>query len=119
MVLNHASVSVPGSNRYEISAWLRELAEGMRRLVEAEVVLKGLRTAHVLYDTQCLPGYSLFHAYLTLRQQGFREEFRLLMGLADKQPLLMEVEPDVKDRFWLARSRRCRLAMGSPWSCAR
>ena len=76
MVLNHASVLVPGSNRCEISAWLRELAEGMRRLVEAEVVLKSLRTAHALYDTQCLRGYSLFDAYLTLQSGGFREEFR-------------------------------------------
>ena len=96
MVLNHASVLVPGSNRCEVSAWLRELAEGMRRLVEAEVVLKSLRTAHALYDTQCLHGYSLFDAYLTLQSGGFREEFRLSMGLTDKQPLLMEVGPDVE-----------------------
>ena len=99
MVLNHASVLVPGSNRCEISAWLRELAEGMRRLVEAEVALKSLRTAYALYDTQCMRGYSLFDAYLTLQSGGFREEFRLLMGLTDKQPLLMEVGSDVKDRF--------------------
>ena len=42
----------------------------MRRLVEAEVVLKSLRTAHALYDTQCLRGYSLFDAYLTLQSGG-------------------------------------------------
>ena len=99
MVLNHASVLAPGLNRHAISAWLRELAEGMRCLVESEVVLKSLRTAHALHDTQCLHGYSLFDAYLGLQSAGFREEFRLLMGLTDKQPLLTGVGPDVEDRF--------------------
>ena len=114
MVLNHASVLVPGSNHYEISAWLRELAEGMRRLVEAEVVRKSLRTAHALYDTQCLPGYSLFDAYLKLQNGGFREEFRLLMGLTDKQPLLMEVGPDVKDRFLACEEQMLPAGDGEP-----
>ena len=114
LVLNHASVLVPGSNRHEISAWLRELAEGMRRLVEAEVVLKSLRTAHALYETRCLPGYSLFDAYLALQRGGFREEFRLLMGLADKQPLLMEVGPDVKDRFLACVDRTLPSGDGEP-----
>ena len=114
MVLNHASVLVPGSNRHEISAWLVELAEGMRRLVESEVVLKSLRTAHALYDTQCLPGYSLFDAYLALRSGGFREEFRLLMGLTDKQPLLTEVGPDVKDRFLACEEQTLPADDGEP-----
>ena len=114
MVLNHASVLVPGSNRHEISAWLSELAEGMRRLVESEVVLKSLRTAHALYDTQCRPGYSLFDAYLALRSGGFREEFRLLMGLTDKQPLLTGVEPDVKDRFLACEEQALPAGDGEP-----
>ena len=114
MVLNHASVSVPGSNHHEISAWLRELAEGMRRLVESEVVLKSLRTAHALYETQCLPGYSLFDAYLALRSAGLREEFRLLMGLTDKQPLLTEVEPDVEDRFLACEEQTLPPGDGEP-----
>ena len=114
MVLNHASVLVPGSDRHEISAWLRELAEGMRRLVESEVVLKSLRTAHALYDTQCLPGYSLFDACLALRSGGFREEFRLLMGLTDKQPLLTEVGPDVKDRFQACEEQTLPAGDGEP-----
>ena len=114
MVLNHASVLVPGSNRCEISTWLRELTEGMRRLVEAEVVPKSLRTAHALYDTQCLHDYSLFDAYLTLQRQGFREEFRLPMGLTDKQPLLMKVGPDVKDRFLVCEEQTLPAGDGDP-----
>ena len=86
----------------------------MRRLVEAEVVLKSLRTAHALYDTQCLRGYSLFDAYLTLQSGGFREEFRLLMGLTDKQPLLMEVGPDVKDRFLACEEQTLPVGDGEP-----
>ena len=86
----------------------------MRRLVEAEVVLKSLRTAHALYDTQCLRGYSLFDAYLTLQSGGFREEFRLLMGLTDKQPLLMEVGPDVKDRFLACEEQTLPAGDGEP-----
>ena len=114
MVLNHASVLVPGSNRHEISTWLRELAEGMRRLVESEVALKSLRTAHALYDTRCQPGYSLFDAYLALRSGGFREEFRLLMGLTDKQPLLTDVGPDVTDRFLACEERTLPAEDGEP-----
>ena len=114
MVLNHASVLVPDSNRHEISEWLRDLVEGMRRLVESEVVLKSLRTAHALYDTQCLPGYSLFDAYLALRSAGFREEFRLLMGLTDKQPLLTDVGPDVEDRFLACEEQTLPAGDGEP-----
>ena len=114
MVLNHAGVLVPGSNHHEISAWLRELAEGMRCLVESGVVLKSLRTAHALYETQCLPGYSLFDAYLALRSVGFREEFRLLMGLTDKQPLLTEVGRDVKDRFLACEEQTLPAGEGEP-----
>ena len=86
----------------------------MRRLVEAEVVLKSLRTAHAVYNTQCLRGYSLFDAYLTLQSGGFREEFRLLMGLTDKQPLLMEVGPDVKDRFLACEEQTLPAGDGEP-----
>ena len=99
MVLNHASVSVPRSNSVEISTWLRDLAAGMKQLLESEVVEKSLRNARNLYDTQCRPGYSLFSAYLELRSQGYREEFRFFMGLTDRQPLLIEIDPDIGDRF--------------------
>ena len=86
----------------------------MRHLLEAGVVLKSLRTAHALHDTRCLPGYSLFDAYLNLRNWGFREEFRLLMGLTDKQPLLMEAEPDVRSRFLACEERMLPEGDGEP-----
>ena len=114
MVLNHASVSVAGSNPHEICGWLTDLAEGVRRLVEAEAVLRSLRTAHALYATQCMRGYSLFDACLGLRRQGFREEFRLLMGLTDKQPLLMEVGPEVEDRFLACEEQTLPASDGEP-----
>ena len=98
MVLNHASVSVPHSNPAKLYEWLRELAEGIQRLLGARVVQKSLRTARKFYETQCLPGYSLFNACLELRRQGYRDEFELFMSLSDRQPFL-EIEPDMKDRF--------------------
>ena len=99
MVLNHASVSVPHSNPVEISAWLRDLAEGVQHLLKKRVVQRSLRTVRGLCDTRCLPGHSLFDAYLELRSRGYREEFRLFMGLTDKQPLLIEIGRDEEDRF--------------------
>ena len=114
MVLNHASVSVPHSNPAEISAWLEELAEGIQRLLEARVVQRSLRTARNLYETQCLPGYSLFDAYLELRRRGYREEFRLFMGLNDKQPLLIEIGLDMEDRFLACEEQTLPAPDGEP-----
>ena len=114
MVLNHASVSVPRSNPAEISTWLRDLAAGMKQLLESEVVEKSLRNARNLYDTQCLPGYSLFSAYLELRSQGYREEFRFFMGLTDRQPLLIEIDPDIGDRFLACEEQTLPVPDGEP-----
>ena len=114
MVLNDASVSVPHSNPAEISAWLRELAEGIQRLLEARVVQRSLRTARNLYDTQCLSGYSLFDAYLELRSREYREEFRLFMGLNDRQPLLIEIGSDMEDRFLACEEQTLPAPDGEP-----
>ena len=38
MILNHASVLAPGSNRHSISTWLKDVAVGMRHLVSEGVV---------------------------------------------------------------------------------
>ena len=114
MVLNHASVSVPHSNPAEVSAWLGELAGGMQRLLEARVVQRSLRTARNLHETQCLPGYSLFGACLELRSRGYREEFRLFMGLNDKQPLLIEIGPDMEDRFLACEEQTLPAPDGEP-----
>ena len=60
------------------------------------------------------PAARLFDAYLKLQNRGFREEFRLLMGLTDKQPLLMEVEPQVKSRFLACEERTLPEGDGEP-----
>ena len=114
MVLNHASVFVPRSNPVEISAWLRDLTVGMKQLLESEVVEKSLRTARNLYDTQCLSDYSLFDAYLGLQHRGYREEFRLFMGLSDKQPLLIEIDPCIGDRFLACEEQTLPAPDGEP-----
>ena len=93
---------------------LRELAEGIQRLLEARVVQRSLRTARNLYDTQCLPGYSLFDAYLELRSREYREEFRLFMGLNDRQPLQIEIGPDMEDRFLACEEQTLPAPDGEP-----
>ena len=114
MVLNHASVSASRSNPVEISAWLRDLAEGMRQLLGSGVVRKSLRTARNLDDMQCLPDYSLYHAYLELRSRGYREEFRFFMGLTDRQPLLIEIGRDMEDRFLACEEQTLPVPDGEP-----
>ena len=115
MVLNHASVSAPCSNPVEISAWLGDLAAGMKQLLGAGLVRKSLRTARNLYDMQCLPDYSLFDAYLELRHCGHREELRLFMGLHDKQqPLLIEIGRDMEDRFLACEEQTLPVPDGEP-----
>ena len=114
MVLNHASVSVPHSNPSEVSAWLGELVMGIRHLLEARVVQMSLRTARNLYETQCLPGYSLFNACLELQQRGYREQFRLFMSLNDRQTPLIEIGSDMEDRFLACEEQTLPAPDGEP-----
>lgn len=52
MVLNHASLFSPGSDRDTISAWLKDVAIGMIQLLGEKVVQSGLRwpKAHTKQD---------------------------------------------------------------------
>lgn len=103
MILNHASVLAPRSDRRDISEWLKEITRGMSLLVLSKVVEKSLRTARNAYETECQPGYSLFDAYESLRLSGFRDEYRFLMGLASKTPLLANVDENARGRFLACR----------------
>ena len=114
MVLNHASVLARGSDRQSIDQWLPDLAGGMAVLVRDRVVRPSLRMARGFHDTPCLPDYSLWAALQGLRTHGRLEEYRFLMGLAAKLPLLSEVEEEIEDRFLGCEERMLPPPDGEP-----
>ncbi len=114
MVLNHASVLAPGSDRVSINRWLVDLAGGMAVLVRDGVVQRNLRMARGFHDTPCLPDYSLWAALQGLRTHGRPEEYRFLMGLAAKIPLLSEVGEEIENRFLGCEERMLPPPDGEP-----
>lgn len=114
MVLNHASVLAPGSDRELVTRWLKDLAGGMAVLVDNRVVQGSLRMAQSFHDTPCLPDYSLFDASNDIRVRGFRDEYVFLMRLAAKIPLLAEVDEAVRDRFRSCEGRPLAAPDGEP-----
>ena len=99
MILNHASLFAPDSDRASISAWLQDAASGMGQLVRDKVVEKSLRMDRSPHETPCLPEYSLHDAYQELHSRGLQEEYLFLVRLVTRVPLLSEAGADVKDRF--------------------
>ena len=114
MVLNHASILAPESDRESVADWLKDLARGIARLVGDQVVQSSLRMAQGFHDTPCLPDYSLWAALHGLRAQGLLEEYLFLMRLAAKIPLLSEVEEEVGDRFLACEERTLTPPDGEP-----
>ncbi len=97
MILNHASLLPCG--RYEAVAWLADTASGMASLVEQGAATVNLRMCRTVHEIQCSPDRSLFEAYQDLRRKGALDEYRFLMSLSTKSPLLSDVGADVADRF--------------------
>ena len=99
MVLNHASVHVPEESRGAVVGWLADLSIGMARLVADGVAFAQLRTSKELYETPCLPDYSLYDAIQGVRAAGYRDEYLSLARLTHKAPLLRDTPADVRGRF--------------------
>ena len=99
MVLNHASVSIRGGASDEVIAWLRDLSSGMGGLVNANVVPPTLRMFRSIYEIPCAQVGSLHEGYERLKRDGFRDEYRFLMRLSARAPLLSGVIEEVADRF--------------------
>ena len=114
MILNHASLLAPDSDRHSISTWLKDVAVGMRHLVSEGVVHASLRTAKSLSDTRCLADYTYFDACLDLRRSNHREESLFLMRLAAKYPLIGDVGEEVKGRFLACQELRLEDGDGEP-----
>ena len=97
MVLNHATLASP--DRHTAVGWLKEVTAGMALLVGDNIVEPSLRMRQSLWETLCLPNWSLWDALLELRNDGAREEFAFFSRLASKIPLLSDVDRDIADRF--------------------
>ena len=105
MVLNHASL--PSSGLQEATRRLCGMAQGMAALVEADLVERSLRTAKAPAEIRSAAGWSLFDGYQGLRQAGLRDEYRFLLRLTSKTPLLADVTDDIKSRFLACEAREC------------
>ena len=114
MILNHASLFAPGSDRSSISAWLGDVATGMGGLVDDRVAEKSLRVSHGFHETWCQPDYSLWDAFNGLRASGHREEYLFLVRLTTKVPLLDEAEENVRDRFLACEEQTLPQGDGEP-----
>ena len=99
MVLNHASVNAPEQDRATVVEWLVDLSVGMQELVAGSVASAQLRTSKDLHETRCLPDYSLRDALHGVLRAGYRDEYRSLLRLITKPPLLRDTAADVRDRF--------------------
>ena len=112
MVLNHASFTA--QDRYATTGCLKDIAVGIAQLCRGGVVQAVLRTCQPVQEILCLPGYSLFEAFQDLRGVGAQEEYRFLMRLVTKVPLLTEVGEDVKCRFHACEARTLPPEDGKP-----
>ena len=99
MVLNHASVDAPEHSREDIVGWLVDLSIGIQQLIASSVTHAQLQTSKELFETPCLPNYSLYDAIQRVQVAGYREEYLSLARLVTKSPLLRDAASDVRDRF--------------------
>ncbi|MCY4506512.1 MAG: hypothetical protein OXG35_06080 [Acidobacteria bacterium] len=112
MILNHASLVPCG--RDEAVAWLADTASGMAALVEHRAAAPSLRMCRPAHEVRCSPDRSLFDAYQDLRRRGALEEYRFLMRLSTKSPLLRDVGADSADRFLRCEEKTLPEEDGAP-----
>ena len=112
MVLNHASLLAP--NHQIAIDWLRGMTIGMAELVRNRVVQNHLRMCESVHDVTCSNNWSLYNAYQELRRIGAREEYRRLMSLSTRVPLLVDVDKEVKDRFLACEAKSLSSNDGEP-----
>ncbi len=90
------------------------MASGMGQIVRQRGVLSSLRMAREPRETQCMPGYSLFDAFKTLQNRGYRDESMFLLRLAAKTPLLSDVGAEIEDRFHACEEQTLPAGDGEP-----
>ena len=99
MVLNHASVYAQSVSRGCVSNWLRDIVKGVTALQGRQVVGSGWRMSKLPPEIVCQPGYTLWDAFLELRNSGHRDDYAFLAGLSARTPLLGGVPSDVRSRY--------------------
>ena len=97
LILNHASLRAPGHG--SAVDWLRDVAVGVATLIGQSVAENTLRSPFPLEDIECAPDLSLSQAILNVRDEGWRDEFLLLVRLTTKVPLLSDLPSPIKERF--------------------
>ena len=73
-----------------------------------------LRMCRSVHEVRCSPDRSLFDAYQDLRRRGALEEYRFLMRLSTKSPLLRDVGADSADRFLRCEEKTLPEEDGAP-----
>ena len=112
MVFNHASLDAGGVEA--ATEFLKGVASGMSQLVLEGVAGRALRADRQLHEIRCATGVSLLDAVQRLRESGAREEFRFLVTLAVKAPLLDSVDPKAEHRFLTCEATSFPPEDGSP-----
>ena len=112
MVLNHASLAA--GDPYAVVGFLKDVVSGMAQLVKKEVTATVLRSTQIPAEIPCAPGFSLYDAMKELQQGGAHEEYRFLVKMATKAPLLSDVEADVRHRFLTCEIRNLPPKDGEP-----
>ena len=112
LVLNHASLGV--SDRLTAVGWLKDMTAGLAALVRYRVAAPALRMRRYYTEIACLPDLSLWDLMQEMRRAGAREEFILFSKLTAKCPLLLDVEPDIKDRFLSCETTELPPSDGEP-----
>ena len=84
MVFNHASAVHVDVAQNQVVEWLRDIALGMAKLVNGQIVGSALRMEKTFAEIDCLPEYTLYRVLQSLREVGHRDEYVFLLRLATK-----------------------------------
>lgn len=99
LVLNTASVSGLTVSRGTLSLWLREVVNGMRRLVASGVARPELRAQQDIHRTRCLAEVSLFDVAKDLLRGGCRDEYQFFLTVAGRSQWTEHLDAAEVDRF--------------------
>lgn len=124
MILNHASLV--RATRFEIDAWLKDVAAGITALVTSGAVQKVLRTDRPMYEIPCPEGRTLWEAWEQLRSEvRERPEEAWLLGdllnkcsflddLSDVDPVRCEAKARPPNRIEFRADGRYNRDAGRP-----
>ena len=111
MVLNH--VSIGAYSHHFTPEWTRDLAVGMKTLIQNNV--SSMRRGLAMNEKGCNEYYSILHQ---VKMRGWkpeiRDEIEFLLSLSSKVPLLKEADDDLKDRVSRCEEKKLSPDDGEP-----